>query len=148
MDRESLARMADAEDKQDITIPKIERKSSAKNLRLAIAEVIQQYRLTRTLPLYEAHELRTVVDAWLPFFIEAQVPARWLNDLFIFACLRRTSEFPMGADAMAREWPALKERKHAAIYAAYLHAMDTAVTEHDKAAAVREYDRKKAELEG
>lgn len=95
------------------------------SLRLAIATEIQRLRRTKLLPIYDADELREVVDAWTPIIEAAGIKSQWLPDLTVFAlCRQQPSLRPFGAAEIAASWEEFIRRKRDAAHQDYYDALD------------------------
>lgn len=116
---------------------------SGNPLRLATAKAIQQYRLTKLLPIYSDSELRDVVDAWMPIIEGAGITPQYLPDLFVFALARRDINRPFGAEDLARNWESFIQRKKMAALYDYNRAMDEGA---DPDEAWRTYTKRCAEM--
>lgn len=97
---------------------------SSNPLRLATAKAIQQYRLTKLVPIYSDSELRDVVDAWYPILSYAGVKAAYLPDLFVFSLARRDANRPFGACDLADNWNEFIGRKKLEAFEEYRRSVE------------------------
>ncbi len=117
-------------------------------LRLATAKAVQQYRRTKLLPIYDAGELKEVVEAWMPVLTAAGVKPAYMTDLWVFALMRRTDDKkPFGAEDIGKAWPEFINRKKAQAYQDYLDSLDDAgPDEVRRAGALNFYEKRIAEM--
>lgn len=117
---------------------------SDNGLRLALAKAIQQYRLTRMMPLYGDAELADVVDAWIPY-LQGVNPA-FMPDLWMFALARRDAKKPFGAEDLREAWPEFGRRKKDAIMQDYYDELDKATAEVERLAAKQWMEKRLRDL--
>lgn len=115
-------------------------------LRLATAKAIQQYRLTKLLPIYSDSELRDAVDAWMPYVESAGINPLYLTDLWIFALARHDGKGPFAATDLCSAWPEFGRRKKDAIMQDYYDELDKAQTDVARKAAELKMEKRLKDL--